>query len=144
MNLRSIFSTGAAIVVGAFFLAWSQGWLHIGATQPRAAVQTSCADLAQGCRFMLNGKQFSVQSDRPINPAHPFTLTLQGEPLQQATASWQMVGMDMGPNRFHFAATSASHWQTQTALPFCTQARHDWQLTLNMDGNNVILTTQSR
>ncbi len=144
VNLRSIASASAAIAVGVFFLVWSLGWIHPGSSAPVAQVEAACADLTQGCQFVLNGKSFAVKSDRPINPAHPFTLILQGEPLKQASASWQMVGMEMGPNRFHFAATGSNQWQTQTALPFCTQARHDWQLTLNLDGNNVILTTQSR
>ncbi len=142
MNWRGFLSGGFAVLATAFFVAWNQGWLPI---QPTTAQPTlACADLASGCDFTLAEHTYRIQSDQPITPARPFSLTLTGTPLRSATASWQMAGMDMGPNRFHFAPGPAGQWQTRTALPFCTQARSDWLLTLNVNKNKVILAIQRR
>jgi hypothetical protein len=142
VNWRSVLSGVFALLATAFFLAWNQGWLP---TSQRATPQTMpCANLAQGCDFALEGQVYHIQSDQPATPARPFVLTLTGAPLTSATASWQMAGMNMGPNRFHFAPGTHGQWQTRTALPFCTQARNDWLLTLNINKTKVILTIQPR
>ncbi|MBB5191349.1 hypothetical protein HNQ50_002079 [Silvimonas terrae] len=142
MNWRGLLSGSFAVLATAFYVAWNQGWLP---TRPATApVPLACADLALGCNFTLDDHAYRIQSDQPITPARPFSLMLFGTPLTSATASWQMAGMDMGPNRFHFAPGPAGQWQTRTALPFCTQARSDWLLTLNVNKNKVIFAIQRR
>ncbi|GGP28029.1 hypothetical protein [Silvimonas amylolytica] len=145
MNWRAWASAAFALLATGFYFGWSQGWLQPGQrTGTEEALSIPCADLAQSCLFHSDGHEYRVQSDQPISPSRPFTLTLDGAPIAAATASWKMAGMDMGPNRFHFTPNAKGQWQTRSALPFCTQSRDDWLLTINVNKNKVILAVRLR
>ncbi|GGP24058.1 hypothetical protein [Silvimonas iriomotensis] len=145
MNWRGLASGAFAVLATGFYFGWSQGWLPWGQTaSANAPAPIPCADLAQGCSFSLAGHDYHLQSDGPVTPSRPFVLKLAGAPLTSATASWKMAGMEMSPNLFHFTPDAQGQWQTRSALPFCTQSRNDWLLTINVNKNKAVLAVQPR
>lgn len=143
MKQRSPWAALAGIVVVLVFVAWNQGWLPLGKPAATPALHLGCSDLHHGCSILINGAQYRVRSAQPLSGAHPVDLTLEGSAIKAATASWQMNGMDMGPNQFKFVH-QGEHWVAETALPLCSQGRRDWLLTLQIDDITVLINTVSQ
>ncbi|MBE9610435.1 hypothetical protein [Chitinilyticum piscinae] len=110
---------------------------------PAMTLQARCANPQLGCSFTLQGQAYRLSSDQPLRAGTPFFLTLEG-PGHKVSASWQMQGMEMGPNRYQLQAIGDGQWRTRTALPVCNQQRQDWELHLLIDQHRVVLTLSER
>ena len=110
--------------------------------KPQAASQLNCPSLSQGCSFNLGQQRYTIRSQQPLDASLPVILQLQGK-AGEIHASWQMQGMDMGPNRYRLLSDDQQHWQAQTALPICTNKRQDWLLKLEIDGQAIEISTVS-
>ncbi len=147
MNKRLIWRVVAAIVLvlvgvlGSHF--YPQVHAYFNPSAPNSVVYLDCPDLVQGCSFNLDGQRYRLKADQAINGVKPFVLTLDGK-AQAVSASWQMQGMDMGPNQYRFIAQAAGQWQAQMALPLCTATRNDWLLKLTLDQNLVQIATVAK
>ncbi|WP_410497809.1 hypothetical protein [Chitinibacter sp. S2-10] len=132
------------VVLLAAGLFFQSGWFE----NKKPSMLLDCPDLTQGCQFAVNGANYRLQSTSPISGGVPFVLDLIG-PARQISASWQMQGMEMGPNQYRFMShISKGHqdnqqWQVKMALPLCTQARSDWLLTLQIDQHEITIKTLS-
>ncbi|SMC16065.1 hypothetical protein SAMN02745857_00089 [Andreprevotia lacus DSM 23236] len=130
----------AAAALGTLMLLQQMGWLPLHPADQQPSLQ--CADLSQTCHFMLGGRDYEVRSAAPLSGGKPVLLQVRGE-AAKVEASWQMQGMEMGPNRYLLQQQAPADWRASTALPICTQRRTDWQLTLTIDGQTArILTKQ--
>ncbi|GLS04597.1 hypothetical protein GCM10007860_17440 [Chitiniphilus shinanonensis] len=132
-----------ALLAVAGFAAQYLGWIDLSPrrdTEPPAKVD--CPALERGCDFESGQQRYRVSSDQKLTANRVFLLTLRG-PASDVAAEWRMQGMDMGPNRRPMQPSGDSRWQLQTALPFCSAARHDWQLVLTIDRRQVVVETRS-
>jgi hypothetical protein len=71
-------------------------------------------------------------------------LSIASPGLQQASASFQMVGMDMGFNRYDLRTGADGRWSVSVTLPVCTVNRADWTAELNLDGELYVLAFTTR
>lgn len=96
-----------------------------------------CADLIHGCRIVLSKKAVEVKFSALPSALRPFGLTVQVDGVKQVYASFVMVGMEMGLNRYRLVATGNNSWYAKVILPVCAAGRRDWMLTLVLDNNAV-------
>ena len=91
-------------------------------------------DKPAGCAFSHHGATIKVRfSTQPV-PLERFELTVTAPNATKISAEFQMVGMDMGFNRYDFRPQGAGIWQAAVTLPVCTVNRVDWIAELDLDG----------
>ena len=96
-----------------------------------------CADLIHGCRIVLSKKPVDVKFSALPSALQSFDLTVRADGVKQVYASFVMVGMEMGLNRYRLVAADNSVWRAKVILPVCVAGRRDWVLTLVLDNNAV-------
>ena len=96
-----------------------------------------CADLIHGCWIVLSKKPVEVKFSALPSALKPFDLTVQADGVKQVYASFVMVGMEMGLNRYRLVAADNKVWRAKVILPVCVAGRRDWVLTLVLDDNAV-------
>ncbi|MFC7421901.1 hypothetical protein ACFQNF_18735 [Iodobacter arcticus] len=101
-----------------------------------------CPVFSEGCVFHFEEENYKVKSQEPLSANKPVQLLVTGK-AKIIRASWQMQGMEMGPNNYRLLSNDQQHWQAQTALPFCTNKRQDWLLKLDIDGRRIAISTAS-
>jgi hypothetical protein len=102
----------------------------------------NCPFFSEGCVFNFAENNYKVKSQEPLSANKPVQLLLTGK-AKAIHASWQMQGMEMGPNNYRLLSADQQHWHAQTALPFCTNKRQDWLLKLDIDGHRIDIRTAS-
>lgn len=111
--------------------------------QPQDAIAVHCADPLAGCAFDHAGATVRVRFSHMPVPLEAFDLAVEAPHVRRASAEFQMVGMDMGFNRYdlhpHDGALAA-----RITLPMCVSGRHDWILYLELDGRRYALPFSSR
>lgn len=128
------------LVVALVAIAVAGWWLK----RPPEAVSVPCADPLAGCAFSHHGATISVRfSTQPV-PLEPFELTVIGTNATKISAEFQMVGMDMGFNRYDLRPGSAGVFASKVTLPVCISGRRDWILTLDLDGSRYALPFSNR
>ncbi len=71
----------------------------------------------------------------------PFVLEVEAPGAKQVSASFSMLDMDMGENRYQLEPQrDGSSWRHMIILPVCIAGRSDWQLRLDVDGQPRIFT----
>ncbi len=55
-----------------------------------------------------------------------------------------MQGMEMGFNRYDLRPAASGEFASNVTLPVCVSGRHDWSLTLDIDGSHYALPFRSR
>ena len=96
-----------------------------------------CADLNHGCRIVLSKKSVDVKFSALPSALKSFDLTVQADGVKQLYASFVMVGMEMGVNRYRLINSGNNSWHAKVILPVCVAGRRDWVLTLALDNNAV-------
>jgi len=128
------------LVVALVAIAVAGYWLK----RPPEAVVVLCADPIAGCAFSHHGATISVRfSTQPV-PLEPFELTVTAPNATKISAEFQMVGMDMGFNRYDLHPGSAGMFASKVTLPVCISGRHDWTLFLDLDGSRYALPFSNR
>ncbi|QLI82397.1 hypothetical protein HZU75_13170 [Chitinibacter fontanus] len=133
------------LLLGALVVLAQRDGLWLSLLQPTPAQNTvhlSCPKLQLGCQFTIEQTQYRIIADEGISGAKPFTVKLEGR-AGRVEGSWQMQGMEMGPNNYRFIANGDTAWQAKMVLPMCTQSRQDWLLILNIDQIQVQIQTSS-
>ncbi|MBM3116772.1 hypothetical protein [Jeongeupia naejangsanensis] len=137
----------AVVLLIAFGAGWHYGWVRpatwFNQQQVNTIVTQQCDDLVAGCRFKLENHEYLLKSKAPLSTKAPVELVLSGK-ADEVHAEWAMSGMDMGSNRYALRRNDAQQWLASTILPICSQKRLDWQLTLDIDRNRVVLLTRSQ
>jgi len=82
-------------------------------------------------------------SELPV-PLEPFTLSVTAPGSARVSVEFQMVGMDMGFNRYDLRSLPDGTFSSRITLPVCVSGRQDWLLYLQIDGKNYVLPFSSR
>ncbi len=110
--------------------------------RPRTGNQIStiaCTHPLQGCQFQLNQQSVQVSFINSPSGLHPFTLRVIMPHAQHIYATFAMRDMSMGDNHYRLLHVSDNLWQASVVLPVCVTGRHDWLLTLDIDGQKVTI-----
>ncbi len=96
-----------------------------------------CGDLVRGCRIELASQPVEVRFSEPPSALKAFELLVTAPRATQVHASFAMVGMDMGLNRYDFVPAGNGLWRARVVLPMCVTGRRDWVMTLTLDQDSV-------
>lgn len=119
---------GAAGIIAGAWIKQQQG-------QPPQRL--TCADLTQGCIWQSRAGAVEIRTNERIQSMLPFDLSVKAPKSQRALASFAMVNMNMGFNRYSLKRDANGIHQAHITLPFCISGRGDWLLTLELDGARV-------
>lgn len=109
------------------------------AQRPAAAVAIACNDPVTGCAFVHRGMPAQVRfAMRPL-PLERFTLRVEAADVARVSAEFQMVGMDMGFNRYDLHRDGDGGFVAQATLPVCVTGGRAWTLFLELDGTRYSL-----
>lgn len=111
--------------------------------QSTEATGVACADPLAGCTFSHAGTPVRVRFSMIPVPLEAFRLTVETRGARRAHAEFQMIGMDMGFNRYDLKPENGG-FASPVTLPVCVSARHDWILYLELDGRRYALPFSSR
>lgn len=123
------------LVVALVAIAVAGYWLK----RPAEALAVPCADPLTGCAFSHRGATASVRfSVRPV-PLEAFELSVRAAGVTRISAEFQMVGMDMGFNRYDLRQVADGDWASNVTLPACASGQGDWVLYMELDGSRYAL-----
>ena len=122
------------LVVALVAIAVAGYWLK----RPSEAVPVACADALAGCSFSHRGTPVGVRFSARPAPLEAFVLSVRAPGAARVSAEFQMVGMDMGFNRYDLRRAGEG-FAARITLPVCVSGRRDWGLTLDIDGAHYTL-----
>jgi len=123
------------LVIVLLAIAVAGYWLK----RPPEAVAVRCADPLAGCSFDHRGDTASMRfSVRPA-PLEAFEIRVTAPGAARISAEFQMVGMDMGFNRYDLRPAADGVFVSKVTLPVCVSGRRDWRLYLDLDGTRYAL-----
>jgi len=131
-----------ALVLAA--LAGLAIWGALQKTRPDKVQPIPCINPVSGCTVVLHGTPARISFSSTPETMKPFVITLSHPALQQASASFQMIGMDMGFNRYDLKRGPDGNWTARIVLPVCTASRADWVAELKLDGQFYSLSFSTR
>jgi hypothetical protein len=128
------------LVVALVAIAVAGWWLK----RPAEAVPVACPDPLAGCAFEHHGRPASARFSMPPAPMEAFELRVTAPGARKISAEFQMVGMDMGFNRYDLRPTADGAFAAKVTLPVCVSGRRDWRLYLDVDGARYALPFSTR
>lgn len=128
------------LVVALVAIAVTSYWLK----RPAAAVAVDCMDPLSGCVFSHHGATVTVRFSQQPAPMEAFELQVRTPGAKRISAEFQMVGMDMGFNRYDLRADEHGALSSKVTLPVCVSGRRDWILYLDVDGARYALPFSTR
>jgi hypothetical protein len=121
-------------------IAMAGYWLK----RPAEAMAVACADPLAGCSFSHRGAAASVRFSAQPTTLEAFELNVRAAGANRISAEFQMVGMDMGFNRYDLRPTADGAWAAKVTLPVCVSGRRDWVLYLDLDGSRYAIPFSTR
>jgi hypothetical protein len=102
----------------------------------KRSVVNDC-DLAEGpCEY--DGFRLEIL-DRPVAPLRQLTTRLTGsDDLSNVLLNLEMIGMDMGINRFSFVEKTPGVWEAEIMIPVCSTGRRDWLASVIFERKGVL------
>jgi hypothetical protein len=128
------------LVVALAAIAVAGYWLK----RPAESVVVACPDPLAGCSFSHRGAPVSVRFSMQPVPLESFVLSVTAPNAAKVSAEFQMVGMDMGFNRYDLRPSPDGAFVSKITLPVCVSGRRDWMLYLDLDGSRYALPFSSR
>jgi hypothetical protein len=111
--------------------------------RPAEATAVACPDPVAGCAFVHAGQPARVRFLTPPAALEAFGLVVEAPGARRVSAEFQMVGMDMGFNRYDLRAADGG-FAAQVTLPACVSGRRDWVLYLTLDDRRYALPFSAR
>ncbi|OHE58637.1 MAG: hypothetical protein A2X71_08750 [Thiobacillus sp. GWE1_62_9] len=139
MDMRQVVAP-LLLVIALVAIAVAGWWLK----RPAEAVAVNCTDPQAGCAFSHRGAPARVRFSMQPLPLEAFELTVTAPHATKISAEFQMVGMDMGFNRYDLRPAAGGAFASSVTLPVCVSGRHDWVLYLDLDGTRYALPFRSR
>lgn len=126
------------VALGLLAIAAAGWWLK----QPDDALVVACPDPVAGCSFHHAGARAQFRFSRTPVPMEAFELSVESPGLRRAHAEFQMIGMDMGFNRYDLRPQNAA-FAARITLPVCVSGRRDWVMVLTLDGARYAISFRS-
>lgn len=128
------------LVIALVAIAATGYWLK----RPAGAITVRCLDPVAGCTFVHHGTTASVRFSVRPTALETFDLSVHAGGAARVRAEFQMVGMDMGFNRYDLQSAGDGLFVSRVTLPVCISGRRDWILSLELDGSRYAIpfTTQ--
>ena len=104
----------------------------------------ACVDPVQGCVFTHRGMPAQLRFSRHPSLMQPFSVELRVSGVMHASAEVQMVGMDMGFNRYDLQTTGPGIFVAHITLPVCVSGRRDWKFYLDVDSDRYVIPFNSQ
>lgn len=89
------------------------------------AVPDEC-DFSTPCEFSIGERSLIFRVAGRVTPLGRFTIEVEGQGLQAISIRFQMIGMNMGVNRYPLEQEHSALWRTEVMLPVCASGRRDW------------------
>ncbi|HEY0664261.1 MAG TPA: hypothetical protein VGD18_06610, partial [Thiobacillaceae bacterium] len=102
------------------------------------------ADPLAGCSFEHRGAAAGVRFSAQPAPMQAFGLRVTAPGVSRVSAEFQMVGMDMGFNRYDLKPAGDGAFGATVTLPVCVSGRRDWKLYLDLDGSRYVVPFRTR
>lgn len=102
---------------------------------PRAA----CPDPYAGCALSLAGRPVSLGLTGSPRAMHPFGIWVRAAHARRVRAAFTMADMDMGLNLYTLKSDSGGVFRAEVTLPVCVTGRSDWLMTLDIDGDKMVV-----
>jgi len=102
-------------------------------------VPIACSDLAVGCAGQLGDQPLTVGVTGELKVLQPFTVWLTLAQANKVQARFTMEGMDMGFNLYTLRREADGVFRARVTLPVCVSGRRDWRMTLEIDGDEVVV-----
>ncbi len=128
------------LAIALIAIALAGYWLK----RPAEAMTVACANPLTGCSFSHRGTPVSVRFSARPTPLEVFELNVRATGTRRISAEFQMVGMDMGFNRYDLRPTANGAWASKVTLPVCVSGRHEWILYLDLDGARYAIPFATR
>ncbi|MDH5786147.1 MAG: hypothetical protein OEZ16_11155 [Chromatiales bacterium] len=108
-----------------------------------AVTAANCDAAEQLCSLEAGELTVSLVFSPQVETLKPFSVhaRIEGaDSVDEVIVDIQMVGMEMGPNRYRLIAKD-SDWYARVILPFCATSRSDWlaQLEFSLDDKHYRL-----
>ncbi|MHB1084744.1 MAG: hypothetical protein ACYCZA_07875 [Thiobacillus sp.] len=123
------------LVCALLAIAVAGYWLK----RPAEAQAVLCADPVAGCTFLHHGADVTLHFSAPPTPLEPFALRIHAPGATRISASFQMIGMDMGFNRYDLHPAENGGFSANVTLPVCVSGQRNWTLDLDVDGSHYAL-----
>jgi len=112
--------------------------------QPLEAQPITCVDPLAGCPFTHHGAPARLTFSSQPAPMEAFELRVTAHAMKSVSAEFQMIGMDMGFNRYDLHRTAGNDFSARVTLPACVSGRREWILTLDIDGIRYAIPFKAR
>ncbi|MDD3529613.1 MAG: hypothetical protein PHS77_07020 [Gallionellaceae bacterium] len=122
----------AAVLLAAACLALAYWFVREAPEPPPIAV--TCADPQAGCTAQVEGRPVRIGLVGPLRPLQPFHVWVEAPGAGAVTARFDMVGMNMGFNRYALRPDVAGVFRARVTLPVCVSGRRDWVMTVDING----------
>lgn len=140
MSRRQWLMLGAVLLAFGLVKLTLVGWYLQRRAAPTVPEQIDCPAMAGRCE--LPGGVRLLFLDAP-SEGHAFTLAIEGDATGEPSAEFSMRSMDMGFNRYRFVRANG-RWEARVTLPACVSGRHDWLMTLQLDGRQLRIPLRVR
>jgi hypothetical protein len=118
------------------------GYSKLAITAPRPNVLSAdphCNPVQATCTAGNGDMIMALRLQGDVRPLHRFSVQVSlggsvATAVEQVSVRFDMVGMDMGENRFQLSRQAESVWQGQALLPACSQGGRDWRATVEVAG----------
>lgn len=134
------------ILVAALVMLAAAGLVFRQQLQPGPAApqRVACTQPQAGCNARVAGREVRFGIAGEVRPMQPFEVWVAAPGVERIEASFAMVGMDMGFNRYTLRRAADGTWRVAATLPFCVTGRADWLMTLDLDGTALEIPIVTR
>ena len=90
-------------------------------------LEVTCSPAQAECSARAGAARLTLALSDPL-PLKPFVVLAgwDGPAAESVTVSFEMIGMDMGENRYRMMPEGNKRWRGTAVLPVCTAGRSDW------------------
>ncbi|MFJ5447095.1 hypothetical protein ACIKP9_12710 [Methylobacillus methanolivorans] len=100
------------------------------------AIETIVCDaIVQGCTH----GDLTVRAMTPPTTMQAFEVRISSPGAESVHASFDMVDMQMGMNRYRFQRQPDGSWRAMVTLPLCVSGRSDWIMLIDIKHSSQAL-----
>lgn len=104
----------------------------------------TCIDPVKGCVFNYHGRPAYLRFSNQPAAMQPFAIEVHAPEVSHVHVQAQMVGMDMGFNRYDLRPQHPDVFVARITLPVCVSGRREWLLYLEVGRDRYVLPFKSR